>query len=118
MDTQTSTRESIETEPTYEKVSDTQIKVSKTVTTTIIEPVVETLDFDFLLKQEEAIKAQRAAIRENLAQQSAENDELETAEIADVKARLAVCIAQELKTSAQVAQEVAALQANEKPIGE
>jgi hypothetical protein len=97
-------------EPIVEKISENQVSITYTQTETKATEIVENLDYDFLLKQEEQIKTQRAGIRESLAKQSAENDALEVAEIAEVKARLAICMAHGLKTAEQVKAEAVALQ--------
>ena len=90
------------TEPTYEKISDTQLKITFSETRTETTEKVETLDYDFLSKQEAQINEQRDTIKATLEDQLADNETKRAAEIADVKARLAICEAQGLKTKAEL----------------
>jgi len=99
-----------ETKPVIEKISDTELRISRTRTTTSVEEqsIISNYTKDFLLKQIEQINAQRDGFKASLEAQLADNEAKRSAEIAECELLLAECDKAGIMTAAEYAARVEA----------
>lgn len=81
----------VASEPVSEKISDKEIKISRTVTTTTVKNKENIFNVDFVRSQINSINKQRDMRKESLEKQLEENEKERIAEIEECELILAEC---------------------------